>query len=91
MGNRRQRLEKVKREREDTLRGIAIRATAECLYCGLAIVWGVTEEGHDIPLDPGPAVYDVELEEGTVSAIRDHGVMVAHSATCRQMAPTEGD
>ncbi len=55
---------------------------SKCKGCDKPIVWGVTEEGKRIPLDPKPAVYDVEEVEGEVQATRDRTAMVTHFATC---------
>ncbi len=53
-----------------------------CKGCNNNIVWGITEDGTRIPLDPRAAVYDVEEVEGVVQATRDRTAMVTHFATC---------
>jgi hypothetical protein len=69
--------------------------TTPCKGCGHLIVWGVTEEGKRIPLDPRPPVYLVSYngEEHITTAVRANGeeapkleseatFMVSHFATC---------
>lgn len=58
-----------------------------CRGCGKPIMWGVTEEGKKIPLDPKPPVYRVvhdRSQDGkwTIRAIRKENCMVSHFATC---------
>lgn len=56
---------------------------SRCKGCGARIVWGVTEEGKRIPLDPKPPCYDtMRMEDGRIMAKRARGVMVTHFATC---------
>lgn len=59
-----------------------------CKGCGKRIVWGKTDEGKNIPLDPSAPVYEVEnvdedrpgAEAGRVT--RTKTAMVSHFKTC---------
>lgn len=55
-----------------------------CRGCGKDIVWGVTEEGKKIPLDPTPPVYQYAGDSvaDKPSAIRHKNCMVSHFTTC---------
>lgn len=60
---------------------------ATCKGCGKEIVWGVTEDGKRIPLDPKPPVYRLVDPEGqytTRRVERDRTAMVSHFVTCPQ-------
>ena len=63
---------------------------AKCRGCGKEIVWGVTEDGKKIPLDPRAAVYRfTDHGQGgprpdNSRIIRDRNAMVTHFATCPQ-------
>jgi len=49
--------------------------------CGKRIVWAVTADGKKIPLDPAPAVYEVDTVNPTTCE-RTKTAMVSHFATC---------
>lgn len=51
---------------------------AECKGCGAAIVWGTTEDGKTIPLDPKPPVYRFN-QYGRIEKV---DASVTHFATC---------
>lgn len=57
-----------------------------CKGCGKEIVWGITEDGKKIPLDPKPPVYFLsgfKSENGDGPEIaRAKDAMVSHFATC---------
>ncbi len=61
---------------------------SRCKGCGKEIVWGVTEEGKKIPLDPSAPVYyvsdDQVLSGGFMSykIERERSSMVSHFKTC---------
>jgi hypothetical protein len=50
----------------------------ECKGCGKTIVWGETEDGKRIPLDPKPPVYRFN-EHGKLERV---DASVTHFATC---------
>ncbi len=60
---------------------------ANCKSCGKTIVWGVTEDGTKIPLDPSPPVYVIT---GKLQAYQGEGFqvertkmsLVSHFITC---------
>lgn len=60
---------------------------AKCKGCGKEIVWGVTEDGKKIPLDPRPPVYRWTSHGvprvGNERIARDKNAMVTHFATCK--------
>lgn len=58
--------------------------TTPCKGCKREIVFGLTEDGKRIPLDPRPPVYAViGQNEAGVPLVRRHvGAMVSHFATC---------
>ncbi len=59
--------------------------TSACKFCGQKIVWGQTEDGKNIPLDPRAAVYFVSSAgPNKVIAARATDAMVNHWATCRE-------
>ncbi len=62
---------------------------AKCRGCAKPIVWGTTDEGVRIPLDPRPPVYEVEGFYGgergdpqLVRVRRHYKAYVSHFATC---------
>lgn len=58
--------------------------TTPCRGCGKPIVWGKTEDGKNIPLDPRPPCYKIAREpsEKGTECVRAFDVMVSHFATC---------
>lgn len=57
--------------------------SATCRGCGKEIVWGVTNDGKKIPLDPRPPVYRIFTHpEGFIGAERDREALCSHFATC---------
>lgn len=52
--------------------------SAFCKGCNKPIVWGLTEDGKRIPLDPSAPVY---VRDGEVVR-RERLAMVSHFATC---------
>lgn len=64
---------------------------AACRGCGKEIVWGMTEDGKRIPLDPKPPIYTLSGFPSPVNgeyrevgrASRDE-FMVSHFATCQR-------
>ena len=73
-----------------------MRTGATCQGCGKPIVWGITEDGKRIPLDPRPPVYRVvrvlipdhggncvvERERAHKPGLEVGSVLVSHFATC---------
>lgn len=61
---------------------------SNCKGCGREIIWGVTEDGKKIPLDPMAPVYEVRKEKlGYAVAKIQHfnlspDYMVTHFSTC---------
>jgi hypothetical protein len=69
-----------------------------CRGCGKPLVWGITDDGKKIPLDPSPPVYWVYTLDGADHAERilpqvmahiagadpEAKAMVSHFATCPQ-------
>jgi len=60
---------------------------SKCKGCGKTIVWGMTEAGKKIPLDPKPPVYRVLDENPEPNAYmenvkRAQRCYVSHFATC---------
>ena len=61
---------------------------SHCNGCGARIVWGVTENGKRIPLDPRPAVYILTDHvmntplRNTEPIARIGDAMVSHFITC---------
>lgn len=61
---------------------------SKCKGCGKKIVWGVTDEGKKIPLDPSAPVYyvsdeTVDSDFGPTPKIeRERQHMVSHFKTC---------
>ncbi len=61
---------------------------SKCRGCGKEIVWGVTDEGKKIPLDPSAPVYyvsdeKVDTPQGPTAKIeRERSSMVSHFKTC---------
>lgn len=58
-----------------------------CRGCGKEIVWAITNNGKNIPLDPKALVFSVLPEGGKLIAIKPVGVLgerwlVSHWATC---------
>ena len=56
-----------------------------CKGCGNPIVWGETEEGKKIPLDPRAPVYvetDPDTQTQPIPVTRSRIAMVSHFATC---------
>ncbi len=53
-------------------------SAATCKGCGAPIVWGVTEAGNKVPLDPSERRY-VEIDEGRLRIV---DTWVSHFATC---------
>lgn len=55
-----------------------------CRGCHREIVWGTTEDGKKIPLDPRPAVYATIREEasGDLLIRQTKTAMVSHFVTC---------
>ena len=54
-----------------------------CKGCGKEIVWGTTEEGKKIPLDPRPPVYrKLAIVNGELTVDRVDFALVSHFATC---------
>lgn len=63
-----------------------------CRYCGKPIVWGVTEDGKRIPLDPRPPCYDqIGTANGSPLVQRARTVMVTHFATCPGASKASAD
>ncbi len=56
---------------------------AKCKGCGREIIWGKTEDGKSIPLDPKPPVYYPVAGQGDGMVVRRGGGFVSHFATCR--------
>jgi len=65
---------------------------SRCKGCGKEIVWGVTDEGKKIPLDPSAPVYyvsdeQIETPQGMTPKIeRERQHMVSHFKTCPNAA-----
>lgn len=59
---------------------------SECKGCGRTIVWGVSEKGIKIPLDPRAPVYRLtgEFAGDTAHVVRDAAALVTHFSTCSQ-------
>lgn len=61
---------------------------SKCRGCDKEIVWGVTEDGKKIPLDPSAPVYyvtDKKVEvDGMMNTLieRERSSMVSHFKTC---------
>ena len=56
---------------------------AKCKGCGATIIWGLSEDGKKIPLDPKPAVYRITNPEAWTTLVeRDKLAMVSHFITC---------
>ena len=59
-----------------------------CRGCGKEIIWGKTEDGKKIPLDPVPPVYrffvtmEEDLQDNAVERA-GRNYMVSHFATCK--------
>jgi hypothetical protein len=63
----------------------------ECKGCGRPIIWGITEDGTRIPLDPKPPTYVLEFTgERGVKVRRVRSVLVSHFATCPQASRFSG-
>lgn len=58
--------------------------TSPCKGCGKPIVWGETDDGKKIPLDPKPPVYTVVWTARKITCSRSprEVFMVSHFATC---------
>lgn len=56
--------------------------TSPCRGCGAPIVWGKTDEGTRVPLDPKPPVYRVREDLGGYAIERVEATFVSHFATC---------
>lgn len=63
----------------------------KCKGCGKTIIWGMTEDGKKIPLDPAPPVYTlsgfaspVDSRYSEVARAKRTDFMVSHFATCPQ-------
>lgn len=58
-----------------------------CRGCGKIIVWGLTDDGKKIPLDPTPPVYEfTPLVDETLNGLKVKRTMTAyvtHFATCQ--------
>ncbi len=58
----------------------------KCKSCGKEIVWGVTEAGTKVPLDPSPAVYQIDsvdlAYQSDCKVRRTKSAMVSHFITC---------
>lgn len=55
---------------------------AKCKGCGKEIVWGRTDDGKNIPLDPKPPVYYAIEGKGDGMKVVRGGGMVSHFSTC---------
>lgn len=55
---------------------------AQCKGCGKPIIWGVTDDGKRIPLDPKPPVYQLLGGDGGRTFRATGGFFVSHFATC---------
>lgn len=58
---------------------------AICKGCGKKILWGQTEDGKNIPLDPIPPVYCIVATRPNGNLFvekTDQEYMVSHFATC---------
>jgi len=61
---------------------------SKCKGCGKEIVWGTTQNGKKIPLDPKPPVYFYREPTGGMfeikkfDTVRHESCMVSHFATC---------
>lgn len=55
-----------------------------CRGCNREIVWGTTEDGKKIPLDPSAPVYVTIREDagGELLVRQTHRAMVSHFKTC---------
>ena len=63
--------------------------TSPCRGCGKPIVWGVTEQGSKIPMDPKPPVYFFDATKGL--AERVYNAYVSHWATCPEAFKAKGE
>jgi hypothetical protein len=54
----------------------------KCKGCGKTIIFGHTQDGRAVPLDPKPPVYDTMTVEGKIRIRRNRSAMVTHFATC---------
>lgn len=55
-----------------------------CKGCGKKIIFGQTESGKVVPLDPAPPVFEVwqKAPDGTTFVKRNLSAFVSHFATC---------
>lgn len=54
-----------------------------CKGCGKEIVWGRTEDGKHIPLDPSAPVYHYDIDgTGKITKTQRAQFMVSHFSTC---------
>ena len=63
-----------------------------CRGCGKKIIWGETEDGKKIPLDPRPPVYEVlrTASGEKTPIIRRTDCYVSHFATCPKASEFSG-
>lgn len=61
-------------------------AEGRCRGCNKRILWGRSDEGKVIPLDPTPPVYEIDSIErhgkAEIVVVRTRTAFVSHFATC---------
>lgn len=57
-----------------------------CKSCRKKVIWGVTQEGRRLPLDPKQPVYRIVISQGIqISVEKDKEAMIDHSRTCTEV------
>jgi hypothetical protein len=60
-----------------------------CRGCQKKIIWITTPDGKRVPLDPVPAIYEVDPVNPTIGE-RTKSAMVSHFATCPNASDFSG-